>query len=163
HPTLFRSNGRERRRGPGPADLRPASVPHRHAFAAGIGTALEEHTIRKIADDYAVGAAPRSGRPKIPASCQEVVLYIAREGARLVLENIGQPLMMHAPRIHGLLDVHPMIDDVQDGLIYDRDDAPSARRADDHEEAALRILQDARRHRGEHPFAGLDGIGLRAY
>ena len=67
--------------------------------------------------------------------------------------------MMEARRVHGLLDVHPEVDHVQDHLHHRRRNPRAARGADGHEQLAVPD-DDRRRHRRERPLARLNRVRL---
>ena len=84
---------------------------------------------------------------------------IGRERHRLDEDLVGQPLVMDARRVDRLLHVHAVVDDVEDRLDRDRDDARAAWAADHHEQLAV-LRDDGRAHRGQRPLARRDGILL---
>ena len=84
---------------------------------------------------------------------------ISRKGIGLHIDLVRQPLMVDARRVDGFLDIHAVIDDIDDRFERDRDDARAAGAADDHERLAI-LGNDRRAHGRKRRLLRLDGIGF---
>src|SRR5215472_6679314 len=96
----------------------------------------------------------------------ELVAHPGQSGDRLggqaralVEDLVGQPLVVEAPRLDGLLRRHAVIDDVQDRLEHRGDDPRTAGAAEDEKDAAV-LLDQGRGHRRERALAGGDRVRL---
>ena len=87
---------------------------------------------------------------------------LARVGAQREGLDVGrfrQPLLVEARRVDRFLDVHAVVDHVEDAVQHGGDDAAAARRADHHHRLAV-LRDDGRAHRAQRPLARGDRIGL---
>ena len=71
--------------------------------------------------------------------------------SKLHFQRIGIPVLVNARRLHGLGNIHVVVDHVQDHLQHRIDDGGTARRADN--EIGLAMAEhDGGRHAGRHAF-----------
>src|SRR5919206_1775155 len=85
---------------------------------------------------------------------------VGAQAEGLVGYLVGQPLVVYARRVDGLLDVHVEVYDVGDDL-HDRvDDGRAAWRADGEPERAVLSHDEGRRHRRERSLARRDCVAL---
>ena len=84
---------------------------------------------------------------------------VGTQRERLDERGLRQPLLMEARRVDRFLQVHAVVDRVEDHLHDDGDDAAAAGRADDQHGLAV-PRHDRRAHRRERPLAGRDRVGF---
>ena len=82
------------------------------------------------------------------------------EAAALIERLIGQRLVMDPRCRDGVLQTHSLIEHVENDLRDRRDDRGTTRRADDQLEIAGAVEHNRRGHRRQHPFGGLNRVGL---
>ena len=83
------------------------------------------------------------------------------KSATLRHDEIGQPLVVETACIDCFFQVHAEFGHVQKDLKNGGDDCGTAWRAKYHKELTF-FFNNGRRHRTEHAFVGLYGIGFRA-
>ncbi len=93
------------------------------------------------------------------ASAAELGLDVGGQPVALVAQLVGQVLVVQAGGGGRGGCIHPEIDHIRDDLRDRGDDRGAAWRAGDEAHLTVRIQDDRRGHRGEHPLAGGDGVG----
>ena len=116
-----------------PAAWWPARVSRhvaRHADRAAVGraaiAAAFEHVVLRVVDDH---LRRRPGR-RLRAACGpalELRDRVGREAEALVVDHVGQPLVVEAAGVDRFLRVHAEVDHVEDRLEHGVDDGAAAR------------------------------------
>ena len=76
--------------------------------------------------------------------------------------HVRQPLVMEPRRVDRFLDVHRVVDHIQDGVEHGVDDRAATGTTGHHDQPAA-ARHDGRRHARQHPLARCSEIGRRAY
>lgn len=96
---------------------------------------------------------------KLVAPALKDLLRIRADREGLQVSGVRHPLLVETRRVDGLLDVHLVIDDVENGQQGRGNDATAARRADHHHGLAI-LGHDGRAHRRQRRLARCDGVGF---
>ena len=148
------------RRSPGPsvAQRQPGIAARIDRAVVPVAVARRAAEPRR-ADDDPRRVAPRRVLGERVAHLGQHPARVRAQRERLDERRLRQPLLVDPRRVDGFLEIHPVVDRVEDHLQDDGDDAAAAGRAD-HQYRLAVARDDRRRHRGQRPLAGGDRIGL---